>query len=269
MPSLSQMKRRIFLFALTSTPALAADASDVVAELYHDQLAALGRWHDLAGVGQAWRPDAVPPDWRPFSSGRWRYTFEAGWYWQGTLPFSAVAEHRGRWRFIQKTWWWLPGVRFEPAPVAWGRPGRDWVAWSPLPGGGAAPNGWSELPLRELVDPNAAIASLATDASIERTAPPEPGEVAAASGRPIEPIPLGDLVSADDLTAWFNTGNRGVSGIAQPALQRPAAAAVPRPSGPTSPDDGWSAFERQHRNDLRENQRLLERDRRRDRDLVR
>jgi hypothetical protein len=263
------MKRRFFLLGLIAAPASAQDALQAVQELYRSQLAPLGDWRDVAGLGMAWRPAGLPRDWRPFSLGRWRYTMEGGWYWQGDLPFAAIAEHRGRWRRVDGQWWWLPGTRFDPAPVAWGRAAGGTIAWAPLPTGERRVEGWSLLPLAELASTDPAIRPASKSLGIRRVAPPDPSDVEAAGGKAVQPASLGELVSADDLTAWYATDTRSVRGIADPRLRLPSPARTPRVSGPAGADDAWAGFERQHQRDLEQNQILLEEQRRQDRNDLR
>ncbi|WP_027135870.1 DUF6600 domain-containing protein [Geminicoccus roseus] len=264
------MRRRAFLAALAAGPAAASDALETVQELHRDQLAGLGDWSERPGLGVAWRPSDVPPGWRPFSVGRWIWTIEGGWYWQGDLLFSRIAEHRGRWRRLEGAWWWLPGSRFEPAPVAWGQAEEERIAWAPLPTGGRSVEGWSVLPVAALADPAPPIRPAPADLSISRTAPPDPRWVEAASGRPVVSASLADLADPADVRAWFATDTRSLRGIADPApLLSGPAPAMPSTSGPVGADDAAEAFARQHRQDLRQSERLRERDRQRERDLVR
>lgn len=260
------MRRRVFLAGPFAAPALAKGALDSVQQLHRDRLAAFGTWHELAPLGRVWRPEDLPPGWRPFGSGRWRYTFEAGWYWQGRLPFSGIAEHRGRWARHARAWWWLPGARFEPAPVAWGRSAAAKVAWAPLPGRGQQAQGWSMFGRTKSADDQPSILPVPEDQHIRRTAPPDPGEIAAVTGQPVEPVPLSSLVGADDLAAWRATGQRTVRGIGDLALRLPRPRAKPDISGSAPADDAWSSFERQRQFELRQRERLRELDRRRARD---
>ncbi|HEX2525717.1 MAG TPA: DUF6600 domain-containing protein [Geminicoccus sp.] len=259
------MRRRALLLGLLVAPAVAADELlETIADQFRPSLEPLGRWRDLPGLGPAWQPDRVPDSWRPFSRGRWRLTFEAGWVWQGSLPFSAITEHRGRWRRLDDGWWWIPGTRFDPAPVAWARPARDEVAWAPLPGGDRPIEGWLSLPLARLADTEAPIAKPREGAPLRRVAPPDPAEVEAAAGRALDVVSLADLVDREDVRAWYFTDSRSVFGIGSPALQRPPPAPTPGTTGPSSPDDAFRSFERERQLNLRENERLWERERRRD-----
>ncbi|HWL67999.1 MAG TPA: DUF6600 domain-containing protein [Geminicoccus sp.] len=263
------MRRRLFLAILLPAPALAQDLRQTLARQFRDQLKPLGVWDELPGLGPGWRPDHVPDGWRPFSSGRWRWTREAGWYWQGDLPFSALAEHRGRWRRIEGNWWWLPGSRFDPAPVAWAAPGSGQIAWAPLASEEGMPTGWSVVPLTELTLQALPVSPLADAHGLRRRAPPDPAEIEAAGGRLPEAVPLASLATPEDVRAWYATDSRSVFGIGTPGFRPPPPGPTPAPTGPSGTDDAWQAFDRQHRLDLLEAERRRELDRERDRDRLR
>ena len=269
MPSSTEMKRRIVLLGLIGMPAAAASTFDLVQSRYRDELAGFGRWRDVKGAGAVWQPAGLAPDWRPFSLGQWRCTKEAGWFWQGSLALSAITEHRGRWRWIDGAWSWLPGVRFELAPVAWGRIGDDVITWAPAAGLDAQALGWSKLRSRAFVDPHPSVAKPDSDEVIRRAPPPDPAEVAAAAGKAVKPAALADLVDNADLTAWLATGSRSPAGLSMVTLPAMVPAGTSPPTGPADPDRAWSIFEAQHQDDLQENQWLHEREVRRSRDLVR
>lgn len=262
------MRRRALLLGLVATPAAADELLEAIVSLFHERLEPLGEWRDVPGMGQVWRPAGVAPGWRPFTAGRWRLTYEAGWFWQGDLPFSAITEHRGRWRLLDGEWWWVPGTRFDPAPVAWAKPQPGSIGWAPLPSGERPVEGWSVAPLRALAAGPVVVHEPAGDPG-RRVAPPDPLDVEAAGGPPIAMVSLGDLVDADDLTAWYAVDTRSVFGVGNPALRLPRPGPTPRPSGPNAPDSAWKSFERQRQLNLRENERLREAERRRDNNELR
>ncbi|WP_222182287.1 DUF6600 domain-containing protein [Geminicoccus harenae] len=263
------MRRRLFLSMLLPAPALAQDLRQALARQFRDQLQPFGTWDELPDLGPAWRPEGVPDGWRPFSRGQWRWAREAGWYWQGDLPFSDLAEHRGRWRLAAGSWWWLPGSRFDPAPVAWAAAGPGRIAWAPLPSADGTATGWSVVPLAELTLVPVPARPLPDTDGLRRRAPPDPAEIEAAGGRVREPVPLASLAAAEDVHAWYATDSRSVRGIGTPAFRPSPPGPTPAPSGPAGEDDAWQAFERQRRLDLLDAERRRELDRERDRDRLR
>ena len=113
-----------------------AQAQYVVDAEFRIALSPYGRWQRHERWGEVWLPDPVPADWRPYTSGRWIYTDDWGWYWEAADEEAAwgwVAYHYGRWVLDRELGWiWVPGEEWAPAWVDW-RYGDDYVGWAPLP----------------------------------------------------------------------------------------------------------------------------------------
>jgi hypothetical protein len=110
-----------------------------------DTLDQYGSWREVATYGPVWVPQAVAPDWVPYSTGRWISDPTFGWTWVDTAPWGWAPYHYGRWVFVDGFWAWAPGpmVRravYSPAlvvffggprvRVAVGTPFVSWVALS-------------------------------------------------------------------------------------------------------------------------------------------
>jgi len=97
-----------------------------------------GNWREVATYGPVWVPQAVAPDWVPYSTGRWIADPTYGWTWVDTAPWGWAPYHYGRWVFVDGFWAWAPGpmVRravYAPALVAFfGGPGVRVAVGSPF-----------------------------------------------------------------------------------------------------------------------------------------
>jgi hypothetical protein len=98
---------------------------------YADDLDRHGRWVDSGEYGWVWQPNGVAEDWRPYYQGRWA-PYSAGMTWISDEPWAYVAYHHGRWHWsLGVGWFWIPGVNYSPAWVAWNNtPG--YYGWAPL-----------------------------------------------------------------------------------------------------------------------------------------
>ena len=98
---------------------------------YADELDANGRWVESEEFGWVWQPRGVAEDWRPYYHGRWA-PYSGGMTWISDEPWAYVAYHHGRWHWsLGVGWFWIPGVNYSPAWVAWNHtPG--YYGWAPL-----------------------------------------------------------------------------------------------------------------------------------------
>jgi hypothetical protein len=81
-------------------------------------------------VGRCWRP-RVSIEWRPYWRGRWG-AYAGGLTWISDDPWGYVTSHHGRWGWTSRWgWYWIPGVFYSPAWVAWNWSG-GYCGWSPL-----------------------------------------------------------------------------------------------------------------------------------------
>jgi hypothetical protein len=98
---------------------------------YADDLDRNGRWIDSGEFGWVWQPAGVAEDWRPYYQGRWA-PYSGGMTWISDEPWAYVAYHHGRWHWGAGVgWFWIPGVNYSPAWVAWNHtPG--YCGWAPL-----------------------------------------------------------------------------------------------------------------------------------------
>lgn len=105
-----------------------------------------GSWRVVPEYGQVWVPEAVAPEWAPYSTGRWVWDPDYQWTWIDDAPWGWVPFHYGRWVHLGGYWAWAPGpvVRravYAPALVAFfgvsphvsvgigiGGSGMGWVA---------------------------------------------------------------------------------------------------------------------------------------------
>jgi len=82
-----------------------------------------GDWHDAPRYGHVWVPRDVPPDWAPYSTGRWIWDPYYGWTWVDDAPWGWAPYHYGRWVHVDDYWGWTPGPVvvapvYSPALVA-------------------------------------------------------------------------------------------------------------------------------------------------------
>jgi hypothetical protein len=98
---------------------------------YADDLDDHGRWVNSGEFGWVWQPNGVAEDWRPYYQGRWA-PYSGGMTWVSDEPWAYVAYHHGRWHWsLGVGWFWIPGVYYSPAWVAWNHtPG--YYGWAPL-----------------------------------------------------------------------------------------------------------------------------------------
>lgn len=98
---------------------------------YADDLDSHGRWVNSDEFGWVWQPSGVAEDWRPYYRGRWA-PYAGGMTWISDEPWAYVAYHHGRWHWGAGVgWFWIPGVYYSPAWVAWNNtPG--YCGWAPL-----------------------------------------------------------------------------------------------------------------------------------------
>ena len=98
---------------------------------YADDLDSQGRWINSGEFGWVWQPNGVAEDWRPYYRGRWA-PYSGGMTWVSDEPWAYVAYHHGRWHWGAGVgWFWIPGVNYSPAWVAWNhQPG--YYGWAPL-----------------------------------------------------------------------------------------------------------------------------------------
>jgi hypothetical protein len=90
--------------------------------------------------GQVWTPQAMPPDWSPYSNGQWTWADYYGWTWIGYEPWGWAPYHYGRWFWNAGVGWcWWPGsrlaigFRWSPALVGFFGfgGGLGWVSLAP------------------------------------------------------------------------------------------------------------------------------------------
>jgi hypothetical protein len=129
-------------------------------QYFADGLDGTGNWvllprRDLWG----WRPAHVAKDWRPYRNGRWECC-RGGLTWISSDPGGFVTSHFGRWEWKAGLgWYWIPGVYYSPAWVAWKSAG-GLLGWAPLDfhnrpcrwdqGGGAPVTCWNMVPFSDL-----------------------------------------------------------------------------------------------------------------------
>jgi len=100
---------------------------------FHRTLDRHGHWTTHRRWGEAWVPEHIPQNWRPYETGKWLYTDEWGWYWAADEEWGWVTYHYGRWAFDREFGWiWVPGDEWGPAWVRWRRGGTH-IGWCPLP----------------------------------------------------------------------------------------------------------------------------------------
>jgi hypothetical protein len=73
----------------------------------------------------------VAEDWRPYWDGRWA-CYPGGMTWISSEPWGYLTCHFGRWGWgAGLGWYWIPGVYYSPAWVAWGCSDL-YFGWAPL-----------------------------------------------------------------------------------------------------------------------------------------
>lgn len=99
---------------------------------YADDLDGNGKWVYVEDTESwCWTPTAVDADWSPYSNGYWG-AYGGGMTWVSSEPWGYVTCHHGRWGWrMGLGWYWIPGVYYSPAWVAWHSTGT-WFGWSPL-----------------------------------------------------------------------------------------------------------------------------------------
>jgi len=116
------------------TPNPSASASRVPEEIryYTQDLDTNGRWVYVDDCSTwCWTPSAVAEDWRPYCYGRWG-AYGGGMTWISDEPWGYVTYHHGRWGWGRGIgWYWIPGIYYSPAWVAWNCCGSDF-GWAPL-----------------------------------------------------------------------------------------------------------------------------------------
>jgi uncharacterized membrane protein YgcG len=68
-----------------------------------------GTWSEQPDYGPVWTPNAVGPDWAPYSYGYWNWVGPWGWTWVGYEPWGFAPYHYGRWNRFGWGWGWCPG----------------------------------------------------------------------------------------------------------------------------------------------------------------
>jgi len=123
----------IFTILTGAVLAERTNAQDVVTiDLFYQELSPYGEWSPHVEFGYIWQPYGVPPDWRPYTDGRWEWS-DQGWLWVSYEPWGWATYHYGRWVFDDyQGWIWIPGTTWSPAWVNWYQ-GPEYVGWSPLP----------------------------------------------------------------------------------------------------------------------------------------
>ncbi len=90
-----------------------------------------GRWINVPGLGQVWRP-SDETNWQPYYNGQWMYT-DSGWMWVGNEPYAWMVYHYGYWTYDNFYGWvWIPNYDWQPARVRWYH-SNGYVGWAPLP----------------------------------------------------------------------------------------------------------------------------------------
>lgn len=90
-----------------------------------------GSWVYVARYGRYCFRPRVPADWRPYSSGTWRFT-PSGMTWVAYEPWGWLPSHFGTWVFDETYGWlWIPDWVYSPAWVFWIYT-PSWVGWCPV-----------------------------------------------------------------------------------------------------------------------------------------
>ncbi|HET7192891.1 MAG TPA: DUF6600 domain-containing protein [Pseudolabrys sp.] len=136
LPVLAAVSLAIGVLSVSISAATLSPAQAQVSAEFQAALEAYGTWQPHPRFGEVWVPYDLPPDWRPYTYGRWVYTDDWGWYWvsdDDEADWGWVTFHYGRWAHDQRLgWFWVPGDEWGPAWVDWRR-GDDFVGWAPLP----------------------------------------------------------------------------------------------------------------------------------------
>ncbi len=136
LPVLAAVSIAIGALSVSISAATFSPAQAQVSAEFQAALEAYGEWQPHPRFGEVWVPYDLPPDWRPYTYGRWVYTDDWGWYWVSDdeeADWGWVTFHYGRWAHDQRLgWFWVPGDEWGPAWVDWRR-GDDFVGWAPLP----------------------------------------------------------------------------------------------------------------------------------------
>ncbi len=119
-----------------------------------DDLDHHGTWRTTSDYGTVWVPSGVPPDWAPYSAGRWVWDPLYGWSWVDYQPWGWAPFHYGRWVNVSGYWGWAPGPViaapvYAPALVAF----FGGSNWGVSIGIGAPAVGWCALGWGEPVIP--------------------------------------------------------------------------------------------------------------------
>ncbi len=106
--------------------------SVVTIDLFYQELSPYGEWSPHPEFGYIWQPVGVPPDWKPYTDGRWEWS-DQGWLWISYEPWGWATYHYGRWVYDDYAGWvWIPGTTWAPAWVSW-QESPEYIVWSPLP----------------------------------------------------------------------------------------------------------------------------------------
>ena len=98
---------------------------------YADTLDGHGEWVRVVDVGWCWRPILSVAGWRPYWRGHWG-AYRGGMTWVSYDPFGYLTHHHGRWGWSSTYgWYWIPGVYYGPAWVAWNMV-DSFFGWAPL-----------------------------------------------------------------------------------------------------------------------------------------
>jgi hypothetical protein len=109
-----------------------------------------GSWQQDPDYGVVWFPNAVGPEWAPYSDGYWTNVGGWGYTWVDFAPWGYAPFHYGRWARVGGRWGWCPGhyvtrPYWAPALVAWrGGPGWGLSASTGSPVYGWLPLGWRD-----------------------------------------------------------------------------------------------------------------------------
>ncbi len=105
--------------------------SDLQYEASASDLEENGNWVYVSGYQRwCWRP-TVAADWRPYSSGTWRWT-PCGLTWVSYEPWGWLPYHYGDWSWDSLAGWvWIPGSLYAPAWVYWSYT-PSWTGWCPM-----------------------------------------------------------------------------------------------------------------------------------------
>ncbi len=115
-----------------------------------------GQWQKIYYRGYyywAWRPQAVPAGWSPYTTGYW-YDWHGSEVWIDYNPWGWVTHHHGHWLNLHGAWLWTPYIHVAHVPgvtviglnITFGKryrphwhPGRvrwitynDYIGWLPL-----------------------------------------------------------------------------------------------------------------------------------------